>query len=197
MKGILKFILLIAIIAISIFVGVFIGAKFTSNNSLELEDKNVNVENLESSVSTKDKTTTSSNKAYVEGIENPVSLREIIKTSEENSARFKELYQYKQIKFTGTVEKIITNMTGGSIELDIIVFKEDWQVEIPSGFCEKLSQLNKGDKLEVTSKIIGATGLYGDMLVNDCGAKYSGGIKSRYNNTSIKFNGEEICKIVK
>lgn len=191
MKNVLKFILLIAIIAIVLLIGAFIGAKFTSNNSLESEDKNV-----ENSMSAKDKKTTSSNKAYVEGIENPVSLKEIIKTSEENSARFKELYEQKQIKFTGTVEKVITEMTGGSIKLDIIVFKEDWQVEIPSGFCEKLSQLNKGDKLEVTSKIIGAVGLYGDMLVNDCGERYSSGIKSKYNRTSIKLNGEEICKIV-
>lgn len=139
----------------------------------------------------------SANNVYVEGIENPVSFEDIINTCEENSARFEELYQYKQVKFIGTVEKIITNMTGkGSINVDIIIFKEDWQVEIPSGFCEKLSQLNKGDKIEVTSKIIGDTGLYGDMLVNDCGTKLSHGIKTTYNRTSIKLNGEEICRIV-
>lgn len=195
MKGLLKFILIIVIIAIVLLIGAFIGAKFTSNNSLESEKKEVN---FESFISAKDKqtTTTSSNKVYVEGIETPVSFKEIINTAEENDARFEELYEQKQVKFTGTVEKVITEMTGGSIKLDIIVFKEDWQVEIPSGFCEKLSQLNKGDKLEVTSKIIGAVGLYGDMLVNDCGERYSSGIKTKYNRTSIKFNGEEICKIV-
>lgn len=172
-----KIIIPIVIVAIVVIVGIVI-----SNNSKE------------TGAGTIGKT---KNNVYVEGIENPVSFEEIINTEEENDARFKELYQYKQVKFTATVEEIITDMKNkGSLTVDIIVFKEDWQVEIPAGFCEKLSQLNKGDKIEVNSKILGATGLYGDMVVCDYGTKLSHGKTTIYNRTSIKLNGEEICKIV-
>lgn len=170
MKSLLKFILIIAIIAIV----VFIGGKIISSNSL-ISEKNV----------------------YIENIENPVSVKDITSAKSENEARFDELYLRKKVKFTGTIEEIRTNIlkSGTSSRVDEIIFKEGWELNFPSGFCEKLSQLNKGDTLEVES-IIQYCDTLNNITVYDYGYRTVHGVNTPLNRTSIKFNGEEICKIV-
>ena len=132
---------------------------------------------------------------YIGDSSTPISIRDITQTYENNESRFYEEYKDKQVRFTGTIEKIQSNIlqSGSSIAIDTIEFKEGWKLEFPTGFCNKLSQLNKGDKLEVTSKIKSAVG--GIVTVFDYG--YTGGYKgipkNNINGSSIKFNGEEIC----
>lgn len=170
MKGLLKFILIIVIIAIV----VFIGGKFTSNNS-SVSEKNV----------------------YIENIENPVSVKDIKTTKSENEARFDENYKEKQVKFTGTIKEIRTDilMSGSSVRVDEINFKEGWSLQFPTGYCKKLSQLNKGDTVEVVSRIKDVSS--STITVYDYGYRFENGRQVPINGTSIKLNGEEICIVNK
>lgn len=170
MKGVLKFILIIVIIAIV----VFIGGKFTSNNS-SVSEKNV----------------------YIENIENPVSVKDIKTTKSENEARFDENYKEKQVKFTGTIKEIRTDilMSGSSVRVDEIKFKEGWSLQFPKGYCTKLSQLNKGDTVEVVSRIKDVSS--STITVYDYGYRFENGTQLPINGTSIKLNGEEICIVNK
>ena len=133
---------------------------------------------------------------YVENIKTPVSVKDKTTAKSENEARFDELYLRKKVKFTGTIKEIRTNIlkSGSSSSVDEIIFKEGWELNFPTGFCEKLSQLNKGDTLEVES-IIQYCSL-NTISVFDYGYRGVYGQQTILNRTSIKFNGEEICKIV-
>lgn len=149
-------------------------------------------------VLTKGTSNETTNNVYVEGIETPVSFKDIKNAYDENEARFDELYRNKQVKFTGTIKEISTDISqsGISINVDKITFEEGWELEFPTGFCQKLSQLNKGDKLDVVSVIIGRGDWSWNIAVSDYGTKLSHGKTTIQNRTSIKLNGEEICKIV-
>ena len=145
-------------------------------------------------ISGNNKTDDLTNDVYVEDSTTAISVKDIVKTYKDNQARFDEEYKNKKVKFTGTISEIRTNIlrNGSGITTDEIIFKEGWNLHIPTEFC-KLSQLNKGDKLEVITKIRSV--FSNTVEVYDYGYTSTHSIKTPKNYTSIKFNGEEICII--
>lgn len=135
------------------------------------------------------------NNVYIGDSTTPISTKDIINAYKDNQAKFDEEYKGKNVRFIGTISQIQTNtiMNGSSEAVDIIMFKEGWQLQFPTGFCKTLSKLNKGDKLEVISQIQIVSG--NTIEVFDYGYKYENGRKVYTNGSSIKLNGEEICVV--
>ena len=78
---------------------------------------------------------------------------------------------------------------------DEINFKEGWSLQFPTGYCKKLSQLNRGDTVEVVSRIKDVSS--STITVYDYGYRFENGRQVPINGTSIKLNGEEICIVNK
>ena len=132
---------------------------------------------------------TTTNEVYIGNSTTPILKKDIIQAYNDNQAKFDDEYKYKQVRFTGTISNIST-YTG----IDKIKFKEGWELEIPNDFCKKLSELKKGDKLEVTSKI---QSIFANTItIYNYGYNYLADGRKVYRNfTSMKLNGEEICII--
>lgn len=129
--------------------------------------------------------------ALIDGRE--VSYNEVKQTLDENSASFEEKYQGKKIELTGTVESVNTNVStktlgGNFLDEDEIILKEGWHVKVPAGAYD-LSDLEKGDKLYIKSKIsYGAIYIY----LSDYSIMYN--TKKINNYTVLELDGQNLLK---
>lgn len=95
-----------------------------------------------------------------------MTAKELKAVSDENSARFDDLYEGADIELTGTVE---------SVSDDSVILKDGWKVMLSkSKHYDLLTSLNKGDKVYVKSNIRNATytnvelvGMKGSIGYND------------------------------